>query len=728
MTNCICFFISLLLSTLLVSGCVAPVNSKRPPLFKHSYELEQARGSVRAETSEKNEEAALAENLPVEKAQIIQAPDFLHTAQVSFGTTEEGGSDAGKLELPAGENVQISVEGMPIYDFVNLVFGQVLKLSYAVSPEVQKMKEKVTLNMTEPMDAVAFFFFANELLSQYRIEAKEARGNLYIDRSAKNSRPTFSAELYFGREVPPLSPAKKITQIVPTDYVSAKDLVFSLGLFIQGITGVSYNILKQPQGLIISGSVAQVQQVVEMIALLDRPFVAGKSVQLLPLEFVSVGVFYNNLRDILYGLGIPVATQKGQIGLTLIPLEQLGSLLVISPKQEWVDVVTYWQRQLDSISAMGESTRLFVFKPQYRLAEELVEVIEGLIKSRTDTVSVKNQQGLSRPLSNATALQPTQNKISSASNTASTNQREGFELQSLTNVKVSLDENRNAVILMATPAVFQDLKEILDRLDTPPRQVITEVTIAEVTLSDQLELGLEWFLNNNGTEYNSTVKTLSGLGLGGSGFNAIFSKLNGDFQVMLNAFAKDDLINIISTPHIVVLDGNEATINVGTEVPVVTSETSASDIGSGSSEPTILRNIQYRNTGVVLKVKPVIHSDGMLTIDISQELSEAQTNNISDISSPLILNRSITTALTLKSGESVVLGGLISENKSQTENKVPFLGDLPFLGHLFKTNSDAVQKTELIVQITPYIVNSPEELDRISRDFKIGQSMLDNFD
>ncbi len=726
MNLCSYNLLRLLLACLLLAGCAAPVSKKTAPLFKQAYQLEQARDEAPAAMTDAELSAASVKATPsASQVQLIQVPDFLKTRQVEFSPAGGAGAKAKSLELPAGEDVQISVEGMPVYDFVNLVFGQLLKLNYAVSPTVQNLKEKITLNMTEPMGAVAFFFFANELLERYQIEVRETSDTLYVDRAKRNARPTFSLDLYFGKQVPALSPAKRISQIVATDYVEPVAIATSLSRFLQGNNKVSYDIMNRPPGLVISGPVGEVQRAVRLISLLDRPFVAGKSVQLLPLEYVSATEFHASLLDILLGLGIPVAREKGQVGLTLIPLEQMGALLVISPKTEWVEAVTYWQRQLDTIDALGEEARLFVFQPQYRAAAELVEVIRELIGS-AETDQPVSQVGAT-PQQSAVEKARSRRPVA-AKRAAATPQREasaGLQTFGTANARVSLDEGRNAVILMTSPAAYKNLKRILTQLDTPPKQVITEVTIAEVTLTDQLELGLEWFLKEQGSKYNSDLMTLGGLGLGGSGFNAVFSKLNGDFQVMLNAFAKDDLINIISTPHIVVLDGQEATINVGTEVPVVTSETSASDIGDGVGSPTILRNVQYRNTGVVLKVKPVIHSDGMLTLDISQELSEAQTNNVSDISSPLILNRSLSTTLTLQSGETVVLGGLISENKSKTENKVPFLGDIPFLGRLFRVDSESVQKTELVVQITPYIINSPAELDRISRDFIRGRSALD---
>ena len=263
----------------------------------------------------------------------------------------------------------------------------------------------------------------------------------------------------------------------------------------------------------------------------------------------------------------------------------------------------------------------------------------------------------------------------------------------------------------------------MEKLDTEPKQVLIEVTIAEITLTDQLQFGFEWYLKHTSSDYVGELQTIGGLGIGGAGFTYTLLGTAGKFNMIFNAFAKKNLINIVSTPHLVVLDGKEATINVGTEVPVVSSETTAPDITAG--QPSILRNVQYRNTGVILSVKPVITSEDKLNVEISQELSEAQANNISNIDSPIILNRSIKTTLNIKSGQTVLLGGLISENTSRTKSKVPLIGDIPVLGNLFSVNSKGKNKTELIITITPYIIKDSNSLDEIIRsiDKRLGEYM-----
>jgi general secretion pathway protein D len=444
---------------------------------------------------------------------------------------------------------------------------------------------------------------------------------------------------------------------------------------------------------------------------LDRATFAQRDFNLIYFDYVNVVDFDKKLKEILPSLGIPVARTNLENGLLTIPFEKINALLVISQQKEWLDMLLTWKDKLDAAESMGDEMQLFIYQPKNRPAEELVDVLRAVASGGNVPAAVAPQAGQQQ---RQLAVAPVRQEAVS------------FAAMPGKNFTAILDKGRNAVIVSASPANFKLIRNILVQLDTPPRQVLIEATILEVTLTDNLQYGVEWFIRNNihggsSGDFNATASTLGGLALGSSGLSYAISNLAGDFQAKLNMYANKNQIKVISTPHIAMLDGKEASINVGTEVPIVTSEASAADIGSSSStssQPSILRSVQYRSTGTTLRVKPVINSEGALTIEINQELSEAQTNSVSNIDSPLILNRSIHTTLSVKSGDTVLLGGLISTNKSKGESKVPFFGDLPLLGHLFKTDSVGETRTELIVQITPYILNDMGQLEEITRKFK----------
>ena len=184
----------------------------------------------------------------------------------------------------------------------------------------------------------------------------------------------------------------------------------------------------------------------------------------------------------------------------------------------------------------------------------------------------------------------------------------------------------------------------------------------------------------------------------------------GETRAALNAFYSDSRANILSRPRLMVKSGESASIDVGSEIPTITS----SERSTESSGAPIISTVKYRKTGIMLTIKPIVHSSGFVEIEIEQELSEASLNVTSSIDSPSIFNRSLRTTVTLKDGGSVLLGGLISETRSKGNSGIPILGELPGLGRLFRTDTKNTGRTELVLMVVPYIIDNPEDAERIT--------------
>ncbi len=233
-----------------------------------------------------------------------------------------------------------------------------------------------------------------------------------------------------------------------------------------------------------------------------------------------------------------------------------------------------------------------------------------------------------------------------------------------------------------------------------------------MTLDDQLQFGVEWFLRKQSGDFTTTLQTLGGLGVGSAGAVFAIGKASGDLSAVINALGKDRQVKILSRPRLMLHDNGTASINVGTEVPVITSEATSADLNlEGSS--ALLRSVQYRSTGVGLDISARILSKNLVSLSVNQRVSEAQANNTSTIDSPIILERSLATEVEVRSGRSVLLGGLMSENESFEESKVPLMGDLPLLGGLFRSQSRGRTRTELLIQLQPVIVVQEETGERL---------------
>jgi len=718
--------------TLIFSGCAG--NKPAPPYFKDIYDASKQQDGSKTESGQGKETGATPDangklvSAKVDKpvVRILTIPNPLKRETVTAEAEKKNKLKSQQMpeeeqqkplelsvQAAAGE-VQIVVENMPLYDFANLAFGELLKINYTIAEDVNASREKITLNMNRKMTGKEFFPFAVDLLRKNNLDIREENGVVYVRRKDQQTSQYMgapSSDIYVGSIPPDLSLQKRITLIVATNYVPASQILQIVRQMQLLSSNIKAETLPGTQALALSGTVGELTKIVGLFDQLDRTSFADRDFNLVYFDYINIMDFDKKMKEVLPALGIPMGRNTTDVGLLTIPFEKINALLVISARKEWFDILLSWKDKLDTVESLGDEMQMFVYRPKNRPAEELVEVLKAVSSGGAAPVAAT-----AAPNTQRTAAVPAPS--ATAGNFAVPGK--GFS--------ATLDKGRNAVIVSSSPANFKLIRNVLIQLDTPPRQVLIEATIMEVTLTDKLQYGMEWFIQHSintssAGNYSGVISTLGGLALGATGLNYAITKLPGDFQAKINMYANKNLINIISTPHIAMLDGKEASITVGTEVPVVTSEVTASDLASttstsGTATPSIMRNVQYRNTGVILRVKPVINSEGAMTIEINQELSEAQNNTVSSIDSPLILNRSIHTTLAVNSGETVLLGGLISTNKSSGETKVPFFGDLPLIGHLFKTESTGNTKTELIVQITPYILNDLGQLENITKKFK----------
>jgi len=280
--------------------------------------------------------------------------------------------------------------------------------------------------------------------------------------------------------------------------------------------------------------------------------------------------------------------------------------------------------------------------------------------------------------------------------------------------KLVVDTVRNAILFQGLPEEWARLLPILQEVDQPSKIVMVEVTVAQISLSDTERFGIEWLLAHVGIDgLSGTLKTAGGLGISGSGLNYTLNN-GGQTRALLNAFAQNDKITVLSTPRLMVKSGEGATIQVGDEVPIVTSQSSSSGTQI-EGNTAILQQIQYRSTGIQLQVKPIVHAGNRIDLEISQSVSSSSG---SDNNTPTISNRSIQTKLTLNDGSSVLLGGLISTTIDQQDRGIPLLKDIPVLGSLFKVQSTAQTRNELIIVITPYVVSTDAEAQGITEAFR----------
>ncbi len=270
------------------------------------------------------------------------------------------------------------------------------------------------------------------------------------------------------------------------------------------------------------------------------------------------------------------------------------------------------------------------------------------------------------------------------------------------------DEVTNTIVILATSEDYAFMYETLQKIDIVPRQVMIEVLIAEVTLGDDLRFGIEWSIKSQIDKGFMSMGFNTGLDrTRAQGFTFLGIDRTGLIQGFLQALATESKVNVLASPHILAADNREARIQIGNQVPIVTSETPIST--TGTTGTSISRSIQYKDTGVILKIKPLINESGLVSLDLSQEVSDYFLQNIYGSDYPVITKREATTNLVAQDGETIVIGGLIQENFKRTRAGLPLLSKIPILGWLFSNTTDEEKRTEVIMLLTPIVVKNPED-------------------
>ena len=589
------------------------------------------------------------------------------------------------------EKLKISVKDIPLNKFIHVVFGEILKLNYTVDESISKRKDKVTLRMDKKISSKKFFATIENILSSYNISLANKDGVVFVKSGKQKSKQRLDYKISFGKkfQFDNLPSNEIVYQILPINFLKldkAREIAMSFAL--SKSEGRIY-IMDNVNALLIKDYVSNIRKIINLISVLDHPYMKDKTFRLVYLENIDVKKFYDRIKQIFDMMNISIGTNVKQEPITLMPIEEINALLVVTDKKDLLKTLLYWKDKLDNLEDLGDNKQIFVYKTKNREAKEINTILAKLL---TEINKQKKEEKKDKNLLKRKQI---------ASST-----------------KIVVDEKRNMLIFYMYPSEYKKVHRLLQKIDTKAQQILIEVTIAEITLIDKLQYGLEWYLQNNPeSKTHFSLQTLSGLGLGSGGLSGVVTSHN--IQALFNTFAQDNLLNILSSPKMVVLNNQSASFNVGTQVPIITSQTTAKDVGSDTNgKPTFVQNVTYRNTGISTSIKPTITANNTIMLKINQTVSEAQNNNTSNISSPIIVNRSISTSVLLKNGEELIIGGLIKENKSKTNSKVPLLGDIPIMGKLFKTSSNTKDRTELVIVVKPYILNKKEDVDSLCDAFK----------
>jgi general secretion pathway protein D len=609
--------------------------------------------------------------------------------------------------FPADDQVRVAVEDMPLGQFIHYAFGELLAVSYVIADGLQNLEGPVTLNLQEPVSSRRLYGLAAELLAGRDIGITARDGVFYIhpvDRRAKGN-----VFIGMGRRVQDVPEVPgPVMQIIPLRY----GVTLSIERTIRDLVDARVVADAQQGALFVTGERAEVLRVLDIVNLLDQPAYRGRFIGLAPLTFIGAEEFMTSVVELLEAEGVQAGVGRAEgKSVALVALEAVGAVAVFTSTQQLLDRIDFWARQLDRPS-QGAEQRYFIYSPRYSRADELGEALapllgESFFSGQADPGEARDTRSALSDLESprAAARDAVDSALRNRRDNSSmpmgggTRQAVAVRGEGLT---MAVDVRSNALIFFTSGARYQALLPMIRRLDSPPRQILLEAMIAEVTLTDEFAMGVEFAV----TSGNFRVGTTGGLGLpDGGGFLAY---IGGDSVARAQLSASNRLVNVLSNPSLVVRDGVSANISVGNDIPTI-GATFFDPIESSGQ----VTSIQYRKTGVNLTVRPMLNAQGLVVMEIQQNISNVADGGSEVEGAPAIFERALTTEVVARSGQTIMLGGLISENKSTTVAKVPGLGDIPVIGRLFRSDRESTTRTELVVLITPRVIDESNRWENV---------------
>jgi general secretion pathway protein D len=686
----------LAISLLLLASCTLNPNPEpltgpiRAPIKPQEYKQK-----LQAETA-RDEQARKAQRFQATPSQPRQGPSYVESAADSLG------------QNLTGAPIALNLNNYPLPAFINEVFGNRLGQSFSLSPELQTKTDLVSLRLSEAQTPKDLFATARFVLADYGVSIKDREGVLYFQVNqnvANDSLPL----LVSGRTLPdvPMS-HRPIFQQVPMRTVRSDSMILWLKEMFPGNTlQITSDALTNT--VMLRGPVEQVRQASQAIELFDQPTLKGShSIAISPV-FSDAEQLGTALVKVLQSEGYDVSENPPLGGVIVLKLKELQRVIVFAADPATLVTARRWVELLDRQSQEKVESGLFVYQVRNTQAAGIANMLGALGYSATiPSSSLASNDTPSGGSANSALSSSTASSLPSKSGASSRTIAGNPEQGS-----VVVDANRNAIIYKGSGREWLQLRPLLDELDRPVPSVMIDVLLAEVNLNDKEGLGVDWRRVSTSIGGSDLIFNTAN-GIGKSGLNMALNSA-GQTKAMLNAFYDNKQAVIRSSPKLMVRSGEEAQIEVGNEIPVVTGTTQSTD----TANAPITQTVQYRKTGVLLSIKPTVQANGVVDLLVNQELSEAtDTSSSTENLTPTINNRKIKTSISLRDGGSVMLAGLISSSKGKGDTGVPILGDLPWIGWLFKSQSTTVNRTELVVMIIPYVIRNFDEAQSLTERYR----------
>ncbi len=600
---------------------------------------------------------------------------------------------------PKDDTVSLDMEQVELRQVLEMI-ADTLNMTVVIDPSIG---DKVTIRTApdKPLRHKDLWPLLQMLLSENAI-VMEQKGGVY---HLKKERAALPATIGGPNDQLARSHAAQVLQVTPLRYINVEAALTAL------------KPLVEPEGRLLSLSALNI------LGIVTSPEKLGRINNILNLVDADPFV-YRGIR--LFRLSNSKATEiKGELDKILlavegkspsyetIALERVNALLVVAPPKRGFEEVARWVSILDEPNEAG-GEQVFIYRVRNLKATTLASTLSDVFKlddkddkiKRPDEKNAKNDPNTPEPAAtpeNPAIPQPMETPAAAAQATAA--------VSAQLKVTIVADEDTNTLLVRSTPKDYRQLLSTIALLDTLPKEVMINVVVAEVELTNEHQFGIDWYSlfgpgdkSVVGTNFN--IPGSSGVGSDGAvtfgDHGLVVGYVSKSISAILNALSSDGRVELLSRPSILVRNNQEASINVGSDEPTITqiNQTATSNLTTGYTS----NQIQYRKTGIILTVKPQINEDGVVNMDVKQEVSALGAERTTE-RLPSFRQRTIETSLVVSDGAAVVMGGLIQTNWDNSYEGVPYLQEIPVLGQLFKGQKEKRTRTELVVIIVPQIVH-----------------------
>ena len=628
----------------------------------------------------------------------------------------------------ANGTVVLNLAGVPLQQAAKTVLGDLIGVNYVLDPRVDGV---ISVETTRPVTKA-------EALELFQAALAPAGATLVQSRGVYRIVPTDQAATGIVATVrgggDGASPGSGV-RVVQLKYVAATEVARVLEPMVP--KGAIVQADDARNILALKGTPSEIDNMLDSIAVFDVDVMKGMSFAVVPVKASQPEKMVDELKAVF--ASDKEGPLKGRV--KFVANNRLGAILVITSHPSYLPRAQSWIRRLDT-RASGTEPQLHIYQVQNRTAAELAAVLQSMFSNEMKVVRPSSRSV--SPRSKQVSLLGDMKKPSGVANAADAAAPGGFgrggDLQSNSRqadmdpdslaaepseesgsadskgepvLKIVADEAKNSLLIMANDRDYQRVLRVVQGLDVVASQVLIEAVIAEVTLNDNLQFGLQWQLAKQGqptATFSSAVA--GGVAAAFPGFN--YAVNTASIAATLSALDALTHVNVISTPSLMVLDNKTARLQIGDQVPITT-QTATSTVTANTA---IVNSITMQDTGVILAVTPRINESGRVQLDIEQEVSNVVKTTTSKIDSPTIQQRRVKTTVVVNDGEVLALGGMIQDQSNRTSTQIPIVGDIPVVGALFANRGNSVQKTELVILITPKVVRDPTESRLVTEEYR----------